>query len=242
VGKRFSLLAGIALLALGAVAFASNVAVSLFGLGIWRWAPWRLWPLVVVAIGLLLVVSPLLARERRGLGALFIPGMPLLVTGGLLLFASVFGAWRVWSWLWPLEVLSVALGLFLAAMVTRAFWLVIPAIIIGANGLLFQFCAVTGWWRVWSVLWTIEPLSVGLALLVFGFRKRSTGLLVAAAVLLGLGGVSLIGMTALTSLSGIWSGSWLLNLVGPFAIMAAGLLLLIMTLLHRAASVGVAPE
>jgi hypothetical protein len=242
MNKRFSLMAGIALLLVGALAFASNIAVSLFGLDVWRWAPWRLWPLGVVALGLLFVLSPLLARERRGLGALFIPGVPLLVTGGLLLFSSFFGTWDAWSWLWPLEVLSVALGLLLAAIVTRVFWLVIPAIIIGANGLLFQFCAVTGWWGVWSVLWTIEPLSVGLALLVFGFHRRSTGLLVTAAILLGLGGVGLIGMTAVVSLSGLWPGSWALNLIGPFAIMAAGLLLLILSLLHRPTSVGVAAE
>jgi hypothetical protein len=241
MGKRFSLLAGTALFLVGATALALNVAVYVLGVELWR-LPWRLWPLAVVALGLLLVMSPLLARGRRGLGALFILGVPLLSTGGILLFTSVFRAWGAWSWLWPLEVLSVALGLLCAAIYTRALWLLIPAIIIGANSLLLQFCALTGWWNVWSALWTIEPLSTGLALLVFGLSKRSMGLLVAAAVLLGLGGAGLIGMTTLASLSTVWSGSWLLNLVGPFAIMAAGLLLLILSLLHRSRAAGMATE
>jgi hypothetical protein len=33
------------------------------------------------------------------------------------------------------------------------------------NGLIFQFCAITGLWDWWSILWTLEPFSVGLALL-----------------------------------------------------------------------------
>jgi hypothetical protein len=235
--KRFSLLAGVALLLVGTVALASNAAMYLLGVDLWR-LPWRFWPLAVVALGLLLVVSPFLTRGRRGLGWLFIPGMPVLVTGGILLFTSVFGAWGAWSWLWPLEVLSVALGFLFAAICTHAPWLLIPAIVIGANGLLFQFCAVTGWWNVWSVMWTIEPLSVGLALLVFGLRKRATALVVFAAALLGLGGVSLIGMTALVSLRAVWSGSWMLNLFAPFTLLAAGLLLLILSLLHSPAPAG----
>jgi hypothetical protein len=239
--KRISLLAGVSLLILGALALASNLFLPLLGLDLWR-LPWRFWPLLVVALGLLCVVSPFLARGRRGLGGLFILGMPILVTGAILLFTSVFGVWSAWRWLWPLEVLAAALGLLFAAVYARALWLLIPAIIIGANGLLFQFCAVTGWWNVWAVLWTIEPLSVGLALLVFGLRKRRTALVVVATVLLGLGGAALVGMTILVSLTTTWSGSWLLNLLAPLAIMAAGLLLLILSLLHRPAPAAMAAE
>jgi hypothetical protein len=231
--KRFSLLAGVALLLVGVLALASNVAASLFGLD-----TWHLWPLAVLSLGLLLVASPLLARGRRSLGALFIPGVPILTAGGALLFTSIFGVWGAWSRLWPLEVLALALGFLFAAVYTRARWLLIPTIVIGANGLLFQFCALTGWWGVWSVLWTIEPLSMGLALLVFGLSRRSTGLLVAGATLFGLGGAGLIGMTALVSLTTVWPGLWLLDLAGPLAIIAAGLLLVISSLLHRSTPAG----
>jgi len=240
--KRFSLLAGIVLLTVGALILMSNLAVSLFGSGIWRWAPWRLWPLVVVGFGVLLMALPLVVGRRRGLGALFILGVPVLTSGGLLLFSSVFDAWAAWRWLWPLEVLSTALGCLLAAVYARSLWLLVPAIVIGANGLLFQFCAVTGWWSVWSVLWTVEPLSLGLALGVLGLKRRSTALLVTSAALLVLGGAGLIGMTTLASLRTLVPGSWPLNLVGPVAIMAAGLLLLLLSLLHRLNPARVAAE
>lgn len=242
MNKRFSLSVGVVLILVGVLALTSNIAASLLGRGMWRWMPWRLWPLAVVSLGLLLVALPFLARRRRGLGTLFIPGMPVLATGAVLLFTSVFGAWGAWRWLWPVEVVATALGFLFAALYTRALWLLIPAIVIGANGLLFQFCAITGWWNVWSVLWAIEPLSIGLALLVFGLTRRSKGLLVAGAVLLGLGGLSLIGMTAIMSLATVWPGSWLFNLVGPLAIIAAGLLLLILSLLHRPTAAELATE
>ncbi len=242
MGKQFSLLAGIVLLTVGALILASNLAVSLFGLALWPWVPWRLWTLAVVAFGVLLMALPLLVGRRPGLGALFILGMPVLTSGGILLFTSVFSAWAAWRWLWPLEVLSTALGCLFAAIYARAFWLLIPAIVIGANGVLFQFCAVTGWWSVWSVLWTIEPLSLGLALGVLGLRRRSTGLLVTSAALLVLGGAGLIGMTTLVSLRTLGPGSWPLNLVGPGAIMAAGLLLLLLSVLHNSPLAEVAAE
>ncbi len=134
-------------------------------------------------------------RWRRGLGILFIPGMPILTTGAILLLASVLNWWRVWKWLWPQEVLALALGCLFAAIYARQIWLLVPAIIIWLNGVLLQFCALTGLWEVWAVLWLIEPLAVGLVFLVVGGRTRSNGLLVAGLIVWGLAGLALIGMT-----------------------------------------------
>jgi hypothetical protein len=61
---------------------------------------------------------------------------------------------------------------------------------------LLQFCALTGMWEVWAVLWTVEPLAVGLALLAVGGKTRSNRLLVAGLVVCGLAGLALVGMTA----------------------------------------------
>jgi hypothetical protein len=159
VNKRLSILAGVVLITVGVMAMGCNVAALLLGVDGWGWEVWRLWPLAVVCSGLLFVVPPLLVRGKRGLGALFIPGVPILTTGSILLFASVFDAWRAWAWLWPLEVLAVAAGLLLAGIyMVGALWLLVPATIIGANGLLLQFCAITGWWGVWRVLWRLNPL------------------------------------------------------------------------------------
>jgi hypothetical protein len=105
------------------------------------------------------VLPPLAVRGKRGLGALFIPGMPTLATGLILLLASVFRRWDVWAWLWPLEVLALAAGFLVAAIYTRVIELVIPAIIIGLNRLLLQFCTVTGLWeeRFQSGCWLRRP-------------------------------------------------------------------------------------
>ena len=46
-----------------------------------------MWPVLVVGLGLLFVAPPLLTRGKRGLGALFIPGFPILATGAILFLA-----------------------------------------------------------------------------------------------------------------------------------------------------------
>jgi membrane protein YdbS with pleckstrin-like domain len=87
---------------------------------------------------------------------------------------SIFRIWGIWEYLWPLVVLALAIGFLVTAVFVRNRWLMIPAIIIGMNGLIFQFCAITGLWDWWSILWTLEPFSVGLALLAAsgGTRPR----------------------------------------------------------------------
>jgi len=241
MNKRFPILTGIVLILVGAMALACSV-VPLLGLNVWRWGPWRLWPLVVVSAGLLFIVPPLLARDKRGLGGLFIPGVPVLVTGGILLFASVFDAWGAWSWLWPLELLAVAAGFLSAAIYMQNIWLLIPAITVGANGLLFQFCAITGWWGVWAVLWTIEPLSVGLALLAVNAKQRSAGLLIAGITACALAGMGLVQSLAIVALSAIFSVGWLWKWTGPATLIFAGFLLLILSLLHRPSALSLAAE
>jgi hypothetical protein len=232
--RKGSVFAGLALIGLGLLAMASTVGAPLFGLHLLRFSLWRFWPLTVVSVGMGFVLPPFLYRGRRGLGGLFIPGVPILVTGGVLLFTSVLNWWSAWSWLWPLEVLSVAAGFVLAALYMRVIWLLIPAIILGANGLLFQFCAITNLWEVWAVMWTIEPLSVGLALLLIGARKRLSGLMLAGMLLCGIGGVGMMGMMAILSTSWILSGwFWVFRMVGPSMIILVGVLLLLWGMAHR---------
>jgi hypothetical protein len=207
MNQRYSALIGVILILMGALALTFSLGLAGPGLGIWPFRSlglWRLWPLAVVGVGLLFVLLPFLpalgrgaaTRRKHGLGILFIPGMPILTTGAILFLASVFNWWWVWKWLWPQEVLALALGLLFAAIYARQTWLVIPAIIIWLNGVLLQFCALTGLWQVWAVLWIIEPLAVGLALLVVGRGTRSNRLWVAGLVVCGLAGLALIGMTA----------------------------------------------
>lgn len=225
--RKLSVLVGGILILVGSVSLAFDILAPRLGLAFWHWGAWRLWPLSVVSVGLLLMVSPLLVRGRRGLGGLFIPGVPVLATGGILLYASLFDAWHAWEWLWPVEVLSMALGFLLAAIYMRAIWLLLPAVLIGANGALLQYCAFTGWWEAWAVLWTVEPLSIGLVLLAINIKQRSTGLLVAGLVLSIVAAMGLIGMTA------VFPGWWLVNLVGPVILLLAGIVLLVWGVTHR---------
>lgn len=225
--KRLSILGGVALILLGSLALMSTVVLPVLGLDLWTWGFWRFWPLIVMSAGLLFVLSPFFVRGARGLGALFIPGVPILTTGSILLFASVFDAWGAWEWLWPLEVLALALGFLFAAAYTRVIWLIIPAIIVGLNGLVLQFCALTDLWEAWSVLWTVEPLSVGLALLVIGAQRRPSGLLTTGLVVCGLAGLALVGMTT------ILSGWWPISLLGSGALILAGGALLLWGMIGR---------
>lgn len=230
MNKRFSVLLGTFLILAGVGALLFSVALPMLGFRAWRWGVWRLWPMLVIGVGAFFMLIPLLRPRKRGLGAFFIPGAPILATGGILLFTSTFNVWGAWTWLWPVEVWSVAVGFALAALVMRNVWLMIPAIIIGANGLLMQFCALTGWWGVWAVLWTIEPLSVGLALLFVHFRKRRKGLLVAGTILCAIAAFGLMGMLAVVAIRPGW---WVLNMVGPALLIGIGALLLFSNVLHR---------
>lgn len=237
MNRRVSIVMSLVLIFIGIVTLAFSLAGPIFGFGMWR-----LWPLVVVIAGLLFVLPPLLVRGKRGLGGLFIPGMPILITGLILLLASVFRHWDVWAWLWPQEVLAVALGFLLAAIYMRVIWLLIPAIVVGLNGLLLQFCAITGLWEVWAVLWTIEPLSVGLALLAVNFRRRSAGLLLAGVTMCALAGVGVVESLAILFLSAIFPVWWLWRWIGPVTLIITGAALLIWGLISRSPAPRLAAE
>ena len=98
--RRTLFIVGAALVLPGVLSLVVTGVLSLFGFNLGDFIL-RLWPSVVTAVGLCFVVPPFLVRGKRGLGALFIPGMPILTTGGILLLASVLNAWSVWAWLWP---------------------------------------------------------------------------------------------------------------------------------------------
>ena len=175
--KKASLLIGVTLIVLGILALAGNLLIRAVGGGFML--GFRAWPIFVVGAGLLFCLPPFLFPQQRGLSGLFVPGIPTLITGMLLFVASVTGYWAIWAILWPLEVLSVAAAFVLMAIFLKVPWLMIPASIIGFTGLVLQFCAATGWWSSWAVLWTVEPFAVGLPLLLIGLvqenRRRQTG-------------------------------------------------------------------
>lgn len=78
------------------------------------------WPLIVVAVGGLLLVSALL-----GTPALAIPGSIIAGIGGILYVQNLTNAWASWSYVWALIPGFVGIGLLLAGLLghhRRASW------------------------------------------------------------------------------------------------------------------------
>ena len=109
VERSLSLIFGLALVAIGSISLLGNTLLAV--------QAWRIWPLTVVILGMALCAPGFFGLKKRGLGSFFIAGVPVLATGGILLFASLFSRWDVWSLAWPLEVMGVALGFALAVVV-----------------------------------------------------------------------------------------------------------------------------
>lgn len=228
MNRNFSLLLGGGLILIGFFVLAANTLTSMLGISVSLWEIWRIWPIILIAIGLMLVAPPILSPRNRGLGYLFIPGAPILTVGGMLMFGSLFNAWGIWAVWWPLILLSFGFGFFLAALLGRNVYLVIPVLFFFMNGLVLQFCALTNLWETWSVLWAVEPLSIGLGLLIVGLRKRSGVALVFAVVLCSFAGIAFFGMSAL-----LFSGSWLFRYGGPAMLILMGVLVLLMGMVNK---------
>ena len=232
--KNVSLLFGVTLILLGVLALAGNLVIRIVGDGIQL--GFHAWPIIVVGAGLLFCIPPFLYRQNHGLSGLFVPGLPTMVTGMILFFASISGHWGIWAILWPLEVISVSLAFVLMAIFMKITWLMIPASIIGFTGLVLQFCAATGLWSSWAVLWTAVPFSVGLPLLVIGTIKKIEGVRLAGIILTGFAVVAFAAISTLLTKLGRVTG-----LVGPVIVLALGAYLLASALMKKKDGTGVPP-
>jgi hypothetical protein len=224
--KKAALLIGVTLIALGILALAGNLLIRAVGAGFMLGL--RAWPIFVVGAGLLFCLPPFIFPRQRGLSGLFVPGIPTLVTGMMLFIASVPGYWAIWATLWPLEVLSVAAAFVLMAVFLKVPWLMIPASIVGFTGLVLQFCAATGWWSSWAVLWTVEPFAVGLPLLLIGLSRKIEGVKLAGIILCGLAGLGFAAMSTV-----LVTSLWITRLIGPVLVLGLGVLLVVSALAKR---------
>jgi hypothetical protein len=225
--KKASLLFGLTLILLAILALAGNLLVDLTGIQAIH-TGWSTWPLIVIGAGLLFCIPPFLFRKLPGLGGLFIPGVPVLITGILLFICSMTGEWNLWAAWWPMEVIAVAIGFVLSAIFLRVVWLMIPASIVGLTGLVLQFCALTHLWASWAVLWTVVPFSVGLPLLLIGMFRKIDGVKLAGIILCGFAGLAFAALSAF-----IPTTSTLIRLIGPVVILALGVLMIVSALIKK---------
>jgi len=219
--RLFNLIAGVTLLSIGVIALAGNVFLAT--------KAWKLWPVIIVLAGVGLTIPGFLGFAHRGFGAFFIPGVPVLTTGTILLYASLTNHWEVWAVAWTLEILGLALGFILAAIFMRVPGLAIPAFVIGINGLMFVFCTVTGLWQSWAILWPIEFLAVGLGLLVLGIANQSAGVKTAANILFTIAG----GGFFITAFLSIFNNNAILKFAVPVMLLVTGGILTATYILHR---------
>jgi len=224
--KKTSLLFGVTLIVLALLGLAGNLIVQATGNALTL--GFNTWPLAVIGAGLLFCVPPFVFHKQRGLSGLFIPGLPTLTTGVLLFLASTTGNWHLWATWWPLEVISVGLAFLLMAIFMRIVWLTIPASIIGFTGFILLFCALTGLWASWAVLWTVVLFAVGLPLFLIGLFKKIEGVKLGGLILVGIAGLAFAAMSALIS-----STSMAVRLIGPIFVLVLGAFLVITALVNR---------
>ncbi len=216
--RRISMVLSVMLIGVGLTLMLFNVAGP--------WLEFQVWPLIIVGAGWLLLLPPLLVRGKRGMGGFFIPALPTLATGALCFFDTLF-RWNVWRFFWPVEVMSVALGFLFAALYMHVTGLLVPAIIIGVNGLFMQFCTLTGRWELWSVMWAIEPFAVGLSLLVLNSKRQSPKLAkvgIFFCIFAFAGGLLSLGIAVLASFFSLW---WIWRWIGALALLVGGAILFV---------------
>jgi hypothetical protein len=224
--KRTSLLFGITLIVLAVLALAGNLFLKLGGSVVS--VSGQAWPLIVIGAGLLFCLPPFIFSKVPGLGGLFIPGVPVLTTGLLLFAASMTNDWSIWAYWWPMEVIGAAVGFVMAAIFLRVVWLAIPASIIGINGLILQFCALTGMWEAWAILWTLEFAGVGLPLLFIGIARKIDGVRLAGIILCSIAAVAFAGMSTLLA-----SSMWIFGVIGSGLVLILGVYLILSAFLKK---------
>ncbi len=170
-------------------------------------------------------------------GALY-TGVLLIMLGGIFMAAqwgevllSPLGLRIGWRTVWPWLILFAGAAFLLPIGIwwedrAKLAGLAIPGTIIITNGLILSYQNLTGNWRSWSYLWALEPVSVGVGLmLLYLLRNRPAGLLVAAAI---VGGIGVIFFVIFASAFG-----GILRLLAPIALILMGLLIILGGLTRR---------
>lgn len=149
------LVAGLLIIVLGIALFFERIdIVRSVDLG-------ELWPLILIAIGVVRTANAASAKERRGgLTLLFLGAWFLVVTTGL------FGA--DWDTSWPLALVAVGLAKTLASSNSAARGAGLLLVAIGAG---LQVAVLELWGLELEDTWPFAIVAVGLWLMVTAFSR-----------------------------------------------------------------------
>jgi serine/threonine protein kinase len=112
-----------------------------------------------------LTPSHVTAATLYSVGAIVFVNMVLLWLG------PIFG-WKIFAHAWPMELIAV--GVLLSALMSALAnpWLLVPAGIVMGNGILLSLYTLTGWWSLWTILWPLEPILIGVSIVTPFFLLR----------------------------------------------------------------------
>jgi hypothetical protein len=174
--RRSSAVIGLLLILLGIAFFAGQ-----FFPGLWTWFGGFSWPLIVIAVGILLLIIGL-ATAAPGL---LVPACIVGGIGGLLYWQNATGNWESWAYAWALIPGFVGVGTVLLGLVTRngrtttgGLWLILVSLVLFA-----VFASFLGGFNFLGAYWPVLLIALGILSLLrafFGFGRRSRSTVVAA--------------------------------------------------------------
>ncbi len=174
VSRTIELIAGLVLLAIGAVILLGEWIRSWFAdLGmdpeIWAW-----WPVALVVLSLFFLVPAVVGRQHRRLRAgMVIPGAILAGMGGAVLYTSLTDRWDAWSYLWSILPFSLGMGMYAAGWIADA-----PAFkwigsgVAGGGVIAYVAFATAFGGEAFRLVAALGIVGLGLALTVGGLAER----------------------------------------------------------------------
>ncbi len=170
--NRGTLFVGLLLVMLGVILmliqFTQGVMPHLLG---WQ----RLWPLLILFVGLAFWLPLLLWWPRRAsIYGLAMPATIITANGLLLLYQSLTGNWGSWAYLWTIEPLSVGLGLLaIYALGPRDRGLLTAAAVVGGIGLVMLMVFGAVFSPLLRYLLPALLIVAGLVMFLRGSRQRA---------------------------------------------------------------------
>lgn len=164
--KRSSIIAGVIMIAVGALFLLINLFPALAE----RINLAQQWPLIVVAVGVFFLLGALMGNPE-----LAIPGMIVSGIGGILYYQNATGNWASWAFVWALIPGFAGLGTVISGLLGHrrghslregGRMIVVSAVLFAVFGAFFNGFGSLG--RYWPVLLIL----IGLWMLVLNFLNR----------------------------------------------------------------------